>query len=185
MQGATEGPTFDDVLVTGAWWLLVGCACWSLLVCAAVTLEAATSGRLRASVWVGCPPSWRRALLAGLGVALATSPCHGAAASSGLRSRDPADHHRAASLPLPVPARPAGAARPQVVVGVGDSLWRLAQARLPDAAAHSDVAQLVDRLYSSNRTVIGPDADLIRPGQRLTVPTRLRPPVNQHLEENR
>ena len=187
MLVATEGPVaFDDTLVTGACWLLVGCACWSFLVCAAVGLEAATSGRLRASIWVGCPASWRRAVLAGLGVALATSPWQGAAASPGPRSRDPADHDRATSLPpLPAPARPAGAGRPDIVVGVGDCLWRIAQGQLRDSAAHSEVAQVVDRLYSRNRTVIGADPDLIRPGQRLAVPPPARPPAHPHLEENR
>jgi nucleoid-associated protein YgaU len=72
-----------------------------------------------------------------------------------------------------VPARPTGAAyavpRQRIVVEPGDSLWRLAQARSPRASPQH-VADLVARTYRANRRTIGPDPDLIHPGQRLRVP---------------
>jgi nucleoid-associated protein YgaU len=59
-----------------------------------------------------------------------------------------------------------------VVVRPGDSLWRIARRLLSAGAPESDVAVMVDVLHAHNRHTIGPDADLIRPGQRLGVPPR-------------
>jgi nucleoid-associated protein YgaU len=57
-----------------------------------------------------------------------------------------------------------------VVVRRGDSLWDLAARHLgPDASA-ADVAAAWPRWYAANRHVIGPDPDLLLPGQRLVPP---------------
>lgn len=60
-------------------------------------------------------------------------------------------------------------ARRHVVVP-GDTLWSLTRGWLddPDDAA---VAAAWPALYDANRDVVGPDPDLIHPGQELTVPT--------------
>jgi nucleoid-associated protein YgaU len=61
------------------------------------------------------------------------------------------------------------------VVVPGDCLWLIAADRLragdgrpaPDAA----VARAVDAWWTANEAVVGPDPDLIRPGQVLVPPT--------------
>jgi nucleoid-associated protein YgaU len=65
-----------------------------------------------------------------------------------------------------------------VVVRPGDSLWRIAQARLPSDADDAQVAAAVATLYAANRPVIGPDPDRLEPGQHLVFPD---PPA--HSEE--
>jgi hypothetical protein len=173
-------PAYDDLLVAGAAWALVLGTVWAVVVCAAAVLEVATSGRLALTSRVGCPASARRALLAGLGVVLAS----GGAVVAGPVSAAPTPFDRAVpgqgsgrGFTLPVPARPTGVAyqvpRQRVEVRPGDSLWRLARQRAP-AASTPDIAQLVERAYRTNRRTIGPDPDLIQPGQRLVLP-RQRP----------
>ena len=170
----TNSVNFDDLLTAGATWLLIGSAGWLALILGAAALERATAGRLRATSWVGCPPALRRVLLTGLGVALATSPAQAAMSTPGSSGGTTAGAGTSATQGLPSPARPVGpspADRQRLVVRQGDVLWRLAEGRLPRTAASAEVADLVRRLHDRNRQVIGPDPDLIRPGQRLIVPT--------------
>jgi len=159
------GSAYDDLLLALASWVLLGCAVWAVAIGAAVVAEAASSGRLPATAWVGCPRPLRRFLLAGIGIALVGAGSVQASASA------------SAQPPLPVPARPVGSVqtdtRTGLVVHSGDSLWRLAEDRLPSSAAPGEVAALVQDLHRRNREVIGPDPDLIRPGQRLAVPPRI------------
>lgn len=59
------------------------------------------------------------------------------------------------------------------LVRPGDSLWRVAAARLAargDPATDAATAAEWPRWYAANRGVIGPDPDLLRPGQVLTPP---------------
>ena len=186
---------FNDLLATVASWLLVGCASWLLLICGAALLEARTAGRLQATAWMGCPPSLRRALLAALGVTLVAtpSPAHPATGSG---SPDWISSPTGASAPhpalpvpaLPVPARPVGSMRGTsvacVLVRPGDTLWRLAEHRLPATALPAAVADLVERLHRRNWHVIGPDPDLIHPGQRLVVPAPQPPEHPRHRQEH-
>jgi len=155
---------YDDLLLALAAWVLLGCATWAVAIGAAAVVESTTAGRLPATAWVGCPHSLRRLLLTGLGVALVgAGPVQAQASAS-------------AQPPLPVPARPIGSvhadARTGLVVRPGDTLWQLAADRLRASASPGEVATLVDALHHRNRNVIGPDPDLIRPGQRLAVPPR-------------
>jgi hypothetical protein len=55
------------------------------------------------------------------------------------------------------------------VVVAGDSLWRISADRLPGAAP-AEIAAGVQELKDANRDVIGTDANLILPGQRLVLP---------------
>ncbi|WP_019159195.1 LysM peptidoglycan-binding domain-containing protein, partial [Brevibacterium senegalense] len=55
------------------------------------------------------------------------------------------------------------------VVVAGDSLWRISADRLPGAAP-AEIAAGVQELKDANRDVIGMDANLILPGQRLVLP---------------
>ncbi|MGY2874012.1 hypothetical protein ACVW00_001202 [Marmoricola sp. URHA0025 HA25] len=165
------GTGFDALLTRGAVGALVLAACWALVVVAAVALEARTEGRLRLAERTGCPPRLRLwllgafvALSAGVAPAEASDAGSGPARSAGL----------AAALDgLPLPDRTAGtpgrAAVLVVQVEPGDSLWRIARALLPAGASDPAVTAEVADLYADNRPAIGPDPDLLMPGQRLLV----------------
>lgn len=58
-----------------------------------------------------------------------------------------------------------------VVVAPGDTLWALAATSLPAGATPREIQRLVESIHRLNRAVIGSDPDLIRPGQRIDVPT--------------
>lgn len=78
----------------------------------------------------------------------------------------PTPTHRLPAKPPPaVPAAPAA-----VVVQHGDSLWRIAARHLGTRATDTQVAAAWPRWYAANRDVVGPDADLLLPGQRLRPP---------------
>lgn len=69
------------------------------------------------------------------------------------------------------PPEAAHSSRPTtLVVRHGDSLWALAQQRLPAGAPDAAVQALTKSLYAVNRAVIGDDPDLIIPGTPLQVP---------------
>lgn len=57
-----------------------------------------------------------------------------------------------------------------VAVRSGDSLWTLAADQLGPLATDVEIARQWPRWYDLNRHVIGPDPDLLLPGQLLTVP---------------
>lgn len=165
--------TYDDLLVAGAGWTLVLGIGWAALLCSAAVLEVLTSGRLAFTAGLGCPQPVRRSLLAGLGVLLAS----GGAVVAGPVAAEPPPLGQAGARVhpgLPVPARPTGATlvvpRQRVEVQPGDSLWRLSQERAAPRADTQDVARLVERTYRTNRRVIGPDPDLILPGEHLRLP---------------
>ena len=73
----------------------------------------------------------------------------------------------------PAPPRPRRPRRPQatVVVAAGDTLWDIAGEHLPAPVSVADVAAAWPAWYAANADVIGPDPDLIRPGQQLVAPT--------------
>ena len=123
--------------------------------------------------WRGTPAAGqhgvRRVALAACGIALAgalTAPAHAGT-----------DHPRSDPLAgLPLPERAEGPAHPrqhhhphQVVVRPGNTLWALAAHDLPAAATDREVASRWHAVYRHNRGVIGPDPDLIRPGQVLSL----------------
>jgi hypothetical protein len=182
------GHDFDALLVRAAICALVAAAAWTLLVLAAVALEAraqacvrhpARPGRHLADR-LGCPPAVRARLLA-LFVALLTTatPAYADDADAGPGSgQAPAPSVAVVDgLPLPdrVPGRAAGHAfahvrgAATVEVGPGDSLWRIARRLLPAGASDPEVADTVADLFEANARVIGPDPDRLRPGQRLRV----------------
>lgn len=173
--------SFGDLLVTGASWALVIGAAWGALIVSAGIAEVLTSGRLALTARLGCPAPARRALLAGLGIVLAS----GGAVVAGPVSAAPAPlgSGTRTGLGLPVPARPTGSAyavpRQRVEVQPGDSLWRVAREHSRATASEQDIARLVARTYRANRPVIGADPDLIQPGQRLHIPLH-RPDLPRH-----
>jgi len=77
-----------------------------------------------------------------------------------------------------VPAAPRGIGVPgdgdqgagEVVVLRGDSLWEIAARQLGPAATDAQIAAEWPRWWAANRDVIGPDPNVILPGQRLRPP---------------
>jgi hypothetical protein len=142
-------------------------------------------------------PFIARALIGGLlGAGLAgpaawadTPPC--SAPGSGVPVLDRADLCRAEakpSLPIAPPAAQPGPARTgpaaagpadgaadapraQVItVAAGDSLWSISSRLLGRTAAAADIAAAWPLLWAQNRSLIGPDPDLIHPGTELRIP---------------
>lgn len=179
------GATFDVALVGACEVAAAGCAVWLWLATTAVTFDVLRGRAHRARR--GVPPGLRRLLLAGCGLAVVGGTL---AAPSYAADHRPVRGSVVAGLPLPDRAtalsRMAGAferadrarhrerasSNPErVTVRAGDTLWRLAARTLPAAAADALVTDRWHRLYELNRDVIGDDPDLIRPGQRLLLPT--------------
>ncbi len=73
------------------------------------------------------------------------------------------------SQAVPLPGQPVPG--PTVVVQPGDCLWELARRHAPGATSDLDVARLTRAWHEINRSVIGPDPDVLRPGQVLAIPT--------------
>jgi nucleoid-associated protein YgaU len=169
------GTDFDTLLTRGALGALVLAGGWAVVVVVAVALEARTGGRVRIAERAGCPPVVRLWLL-GVFVAVfaGVAPANASDTGSGPTGTS------AAIDGLPLPDRVADAAGRApgrvVVVQPGDSLWRIARAVFPDEASDSAVAAAVRRLYAGNRRTIGPDPDLLQPGQHLLVGDPDTPP---------
>jgi nucleoid-associated protein YgaU len=67
------------------------------------------------------------------------------------------------------------------VVKPGDSLWTIAAAELGPAASDDAIAARWPQWYAANRQLIGPDPNVIHPGQVLNPPPPNHPvpPTNQ------
>ena len=85
-------------------------------------------------------------------------------------ARPPVSHVTVVA-PEPTPRPPRGPAVRTIVVQPGDSLWRIAARHLPTGHSEADVAREWPRWYAANRATIGPDPNVIQPGQVLLRPT--------------
>jgi nucleoid-associated protein YgaU len=159
-QWATSGAP-DLALVRLCLAALVGAVAWAWLQGMAGVADA-----WRGAAPVTEPRALRRLALVACGVALA-----GSLASPAHATPDGPRGDRLSGLPLPDRAEgPARLAERRVVVRPGDSLWGLAER---DLRARGSDRQVSDRwlaIYLRNRGVIGPDPDLIHPGQVLEIP---------------
>lgn len=186
---------FADVLVTGcaaAGAVSVG---W-LWVLVSLVLGDTVRGR---PARAGVPDVVRRVVLAACGLTLAGGLASHAHAAPADRDAPPRGSTAATAallvgLPLPdrtttttqwvssvadhAPAATAGAPqerprpdRGSVVVRPGDTLWELALDALPDGASTAEVDRRWREIYRANRDAVGVDPDLIRPGQRLLLPS--------------
>ncbi len=169
---------FDTLLRHGALVAVAGATLWGVLVLGAVVIEGISGGRVAAAPRLGCPARWHRWLLAAV-TAVLTGSLLAAPANAEQR---PAPRVLEG---LALPDRPAGegpldttanlrAREPPAVSGwvtvrPGDSLWAISRHLLPADAPAGSIADLTRTLYLLNRTTIGEDPDLIRPGQRLHV----------------
>jgi Tfp pilus assembly protein FimV len=64
-----------------------------------------------------------------------------------------------------------GPAAGSVLVRPGDSLWQITAEQLGPSASEQQIAVGWPYWYRANRRVIGSNANLLRPGERLTPPT--------------
>jgi hypothetical protein len=177
--------------------LLAWAALGWLLLLVLLTLSGQLTGPVgragRALLQVAAPVAVRRAvaLSLGLGVVLGGQAAASAAPAPAASASAPASAAApdldwpglaAAPAPTPPPAPtptqppptqppPTQAPPGAVVVRPGDTLWTLAASRLPPTATTREVAAAWPAWWSANRTVIGPDPDLLRPGQSLQPPT--------------
>jgi hypothetical protein len=170
LQRSLPMDTVVDAVVDCSLLALVACASWAWLAVLAVLREA-WQGR-PAGAAVTLPRRLRQLVLVACGVAVAGALAQSASAVPG-RARDPLD-----GLPLPEravgaahasPAR-ASATRTRVTVRAGDCLWSLASDNLGADAPIAAVQARWRRIYRLNKAVIGPDPELIRPGQILQLP---------------
>lgn len=81
----------------------------------------------------------------------------------------------AAAGTAPAVGRAASPARAEHVVVPGDDLWSIAAAHLPAAADDAAVLDATLALHRANADVIGPDPDLVLPGQHLDLRPLSRP----------
>jgi hypothetical protein len=128
-----------------------------------------------ADAWRGAPAAAhggvRRLALTACGVALAGALAAPAHAGNDGPGSDPLSG-------LPLPQRAEGPAHPRheaVVVRPGDTLWALAERDLPAPATARQVTTRWQAVYRLNRGVIGPDPDLIVPGQVLKLTKERHP----------
>lgn len=176
-----QGLAFDRALERLAAGVLLLCAGWAW-VALSVTVGEAWRGLSPRPPRI-VPEGLRRAVLAACGVALVTSGAGPALAAGGAPPRHGEASHGELSglsalsgLPLPdravAPRRTAPARRNTVVVRRGDCLWSIARHDLAPGATSAEVAARWRAVYAVNRNVIGPDPDVIEPGQRLHLPRK-------------
>ncbi|SFC54691.1 hypothetical protein SAMN05661030_1262 [Klenkia taihuensis] len=177
----TAGP--DALLVPVVWALAVACWAWGAL---GLVLTVASTGprpvaRLaRTLLPLLLPAAARRAAAVAVGLSLVTAPVlttvpAGPALAAAAAEQVTAGPVAGVPADLPsVPDWPAPAPDGGHVVVRGDCLWDIAEAWLadrdggrPDAAAVSDA---VTAWWQANAAVIGPDPDLLLPGQVLHAP---------------
>lgn len=176
---SVKSAPLDVAIVAVAECVILGCAAWAWV---ALTASAADAWRgsevaLRRP-WL-MPLGVHRVVLAACGVALATAATAPARADAG-HPPGPRDAATLLSgLPLPdravAPPRTAGAPTSHThVVRPGDSLWSIAARDLPRGSSEEAIARRWHAIYAANRRRIGPDPDLIVPGQQLHLPGKDR-----------
>ncbi|MGY1773010.1 LysM peptidoglycan-binding domain-containing protein [Blastococcus sp. SYSU D00813] len=182
-------------------WLAWGWGALGLLLTGLSAVPGAVGAVARGAARLLLPADARRAAALALGLGLAvgspvlsacSAPAPVPAAAAALPQGAPVpDWPVFPGQPAPpavAPPPPAGGAGPvpewpaaEHVVVRGDSLWDIAvadlRARTGSEPAPAEVARAVAAWWSANADVIGPDPDLIRPGQVLRAPADPSTPV--------
>lgn len=185
-------PRVDDVValalvatgtVTAGWYALTALG-WAA--CSLARLGGRRWARAERALARHGAPLLRRALATGLGVTLSGAASWGVATADPVGVPDDLGWRPAAvaagSAGHDDRADPQSAAAPgaEHVVRPGDTLWEIARDGLQAAgrsAEPADVALAWPRWYAVNADVVGPDPDLIRPGQVLVPPSMPTPPT--------
>lgn len=175
----------DAAIVWACHWL--GCAVGGYLglaVAATALLDVGDAGPTPAALDRWTPAVIRRLVHAALSVGLVSVVAAPAPAlAGGHGSGDPLDWPGLSSGP-PAASQPARPSHPHphprppyrdrerdvVAVRPGDSLWSITAHRLGPTASPAVIAGAWPDWYAANRAVIGPDPNLIHPGQRLRPP---------------
>lgn len=159
---------------------------WLSAISAALFLEAISRGRRRATGWLAAPRPLRRLMMLTSCAALTTTLTAGLAgpAPATAPAQEPVPGLTSGSVSgaldgLALPDRPPGElpqARATAVptthshrVRPGDTLWAIAAAAAPGASP-AELVGLVRDWHRTNRALIGPDPDLLVPGQVLRAP---------------
>lgn len=174
--------------------LLAGLLLVSSVLVVVVRVLSARFAVLAALEHLTGPAWWRRLVLAacGLGLVVPNGPSSAWADDTGGESHGGLSQGNplvglslpdlpavSRSAPSPQHRAPGHPATPQTVtVRAGDSLWRIVAESLEPAAGEAAIAREVHQLYLTNRSVIGPDPDLIFPGTELTPPGGTHDPTS-------
>lgn len=181
VQAALTGPgigaqPFDRTLAWVCSAAALACGVWLWTVTTVVVLEATLGSRRPGCP--GVPAAVRRFVLAACGVAIigVAAPAVATPGSPHLDHTGRTGQAIIAGLPLPdratgeqVKAQVQALTR-AVVVQPGDTFWAIAEADVGARASDAAIVAHWQRIYALNRTVVGADPDLIRPGQRLRLP---------------
>jgi nucleoid-associated protein YgaU len=174
---AAAGTVAGALLWLTALWLMLG-----LLITLAASRAGRPDGLLEALARRVTPSLIRRLVTTATGASLFLGPAVASAtptapsSAAGMPVSAAAAGGASATRSLPAattpgpPLDPAPAAG-TVLVKPGDSLWRLTAQRLGPSASDRQIAVDWPYWYSANRQVIGRNPNLLRPGERLTVPT--------------
>lgn len=183
---ATVDRAGPDALVVAAAgllaWLVWAWGALGLALTAASALPGLLGGVARLALGVVLPAGARRsaAVLLGIGLGVAgpmvTVPLPSASPASAAVPSSPVPDWpvQATRTPEPVPDWPAPGTGEVHVVVRGDCLWSIAEDRLLHrhgrAPAAAEVAVEVRAWWTANQAVIGPDPDVVLPGQVLRPP---------------
>jgi hypothetical protein len=179
-QAVADAAGPDAVVLAGCG--LLAWVAWSwgalgLVLTAATALPGAAGATARLLLRVLLPAAARRAAAVALGVGLGLASPWLAAAAPPPGSPAPAapDWPTTARPPAdPVPDWPTGSAAGAHVVVRGDCLWEIAERRLAAETGRPptarEIAGAVHAWWGANADVIGPDPDLLLPGQVLRPP---------------
>ena len=191
--GISGADTAVLTVAVAACWLLLGWLILGLAIGVAGELPGVAGRSAQALATVVLPRAIRQAVALTLGVGIVTAGASLAAADPAAPPPGSTAPSDGATVDWPVrppavPAPPAvappshggprGFAEPVnggVLVAPGDSLWAIAGDSLDPGATPSQIAAAVTAWYWTNREVVGPDPDLIHPGQHLLHPTPIPP----------
>jgi hypothetical protein len=178
---ATSGP--EHVVLAAAGLLAWAVWAWGalgLVLTAASAAPGAPGALARVLSRLVLPASLRTAsgLALGVGLVVAAPAASAAPVTAPATASVPDWPTDGASSGPALPDWPNAPGMGEHVVESGECLWRIAERRLAAAGASptaADVASAVDRWWSANADVIGPDPDLIHPGQVLLPPADTTP----------
>ena len=169
--GSAAAPAADragSVLSSGL--LLAGAGAWTQWYLALVLSAAGASHGLLV------PRAWRAAAVTALGLAVTAGTASAAGADRADTAPPGAGPVRLDGLVLPdrpvggPPAATHAPAADVLTVRPGDTLWDLAASSLRPHATDAAVDRTWRAWYAANRGAVGPDPDLLLPGQRLVAP---------------